>query len=201
LAMGGNTSEAIIVPGIDCTKRFDPVLRTVTGEPQLAYGVRDRKDTAPNALRDVQFLRGGGGMTRRTVLRTPSPTLSHGFDPARGGFVRSGDLQRIRSGDATATLLADGRVLVTGGGLPDVPFSEIYDPATGQWEIAGDLQVARRGHTATLLADSRVLVAGGIVCCTATGETFTDSAEIYDPASGRSQLTNPLRQGRRFPPP
>ena len=112
--------------------------------------------------------------------------------------MRSGDLKRVRSGDATATLLADGRVLVTGGGSLAAPFSETYDPATEQWTIGENLLVGRRGHTGTLLADGRVLVAGGFVCCTGNGQIFTDAAEIYDPTTGTFQLTAPLRQARGF---
>ena len=198
LVMGGNTSESINVPDADTTQRFDPATEAFTTGPQLSFSVLDREFTVPVALRGGAFLLVGGGINSGTTLRTPSPRLSQRFDPVRGEFVRSGDLKRVRSGDATATLLADGRVLVTGGGVPGVPFSEIYDPATEQWEIAEDLLVARRGHTATLLADGRVLVAGGVVCCTATGEIFTAAAEIYDPASGRFQPTDPLGQGRGF---
>ena len=108
--------------------------------------------------------------------------------------MRSGDLKRVRAGDATATLLADGRVLVTGGGSLAAPFSETYDPATEQWTIRENLLVGRRGHTGTLLADGRVLVAGGFFCCTGDGQIFTDSAEIYDPTTGRFQLTGRLAQ-------
>ena len=107
-------------------------------------------------------------------------------------------MKRVRSGDATATLLADGRVLVTGGGSLAAPFSETYDPATEQWTIGENLLVGRRGHTGTLLADGRVLVAGGFVCCTGNGQIFTDAAEIYDPTTGMFQLTAPLRQARGF---
>jgi len=97
-----------------------------------------------------------------------------------------------------ASSLADGRVLVTGGGSLDAPFSETYDPATEQWTTGENLIVGRRGHTATLLADGRVLVAGGFVCCPGNGQVFTDTAEIYDPTTGRFQLTGRLAQGRGF---
>jgi len=76
-----------------------------------------------------------------------------------------------------ASSLADGRVLVTGGGSLDAPFSETYDPATEQWTTGENLIVGRRGHTATLLADGRVLVAGGFVCCPGNGQVFTDTGQ------------------------
>ena len=58
-----------------------------------------------------------------------------------------------------ATLLQDGRVLVSGG--QDRASAEIYDPVTGTWSVTGSLALARYGHTATLLPNGKVLIAGG----------------------------------------
>jgi hypothetical protein len=80
----------------------------------------------------------------------------------------------------SATLLADGRVLVAGGGRGDSPLrtAEIYDPFTGQWTPTANLLDARTFHTATLLPDGRVLVVGGI-----NPNGSMASAELYDPAT------------------
>jgi hypothetical protein len=198
LVMGGNASDSINVPDSTTSHRFDPASETFTAGPPLALSALDRGFTVAVPLRGGAFLLVGGGINSGTVLRTPSAALTQRFDPIRNEFVRSGNLQRLRSGTVAATLLADGRVLVSGGGLPPVPFAEVYDPATGQWQIAADLLVARRGHTATLLGDGRVLVAGGLACCTDNSETFIAAAEIYDPATGTFQLTTPLQQARGF---
>ncbi|MFL5401136.1 MAG: Kelch repeat-containing protein [Myxococcales bacterium] len=199
LVMGGNSSEAVNVPDSSSTERFDPVAETFSAGPALVLSVLDGGFTLATPLRSGGFLLVGGGINSGIGLGIPSGALTQRFDAVRGVFVRSGDLQRVRSGaDVTATLLGDGRVAAIGGGFPARPSSEIYDPATGQWTVAQDLQVARRGHTATLLKDGRVLVAGGAVCCTAGQETFTNVAEIYDPASGSSRLTGSLGQGRGF---
>src|SRR5207248_11693722 len=130
-----------------------------TAGPPLAVSALDGEFTVPVALRAGAFLLVGGGINSGIPLATPSDALTQRFDPVRAEFVRSGDLKRVRSRAAAATLLADGRVLVTGGGAADAPFSETYDPATEQWTIGENLIVGRRGHTATLLADGRVLVA------------------------------------------
>jgi hypothetical protein len=76
-----------------------------------------------------------------------------------------------------ATVLADGRVLVTGGFLVDDPFArwsaELFEPASRAWVPAQRMATERYQHTATTLADGRVLVAAGLAA----------SAEIYDPGT------------------
>src|SRR5262249_8245722 len=65
----------------------------------------------------------------------------------------------------TATLLADGRVLIAGGlgeeGL-DLKSAELFDPAGQAWTFVSPMSDPRGGHTATLLKDGHVLVAGGV---------------------------------------
>jgi hypothetical protein len=98
----------------------------------------------------------------------------------------------------TATLLQDGRVLLTGGGTvsvgeessPPVATAELYDPAAGTFSAAGSMSTARALHSATLLQDGKVLVAGG-----GDGVGSVASAELYDPASGTFAATGSLVEG------
>ncbi|HWC61209.1 MAG TPA: kelch repeat-containing protein, partial [Verrucomicrobiae bacterium] len=95
-----------------------------------------------------------------------------------------------------ATLLADGRVLVTGGTGNSGALSEaeIYDPSTGHWTGTTSMNSNRWDHTATLMANGDVLVAGGY-----TGGNFTATAEIYHPASQTwTVTTNSMSAGRRL---
>jgi hypothetical protein len=96
----------------------------------------------------------------------------------------TGSLRQPRDAHS-ATALADGRVLVTGGfpaeGRAPLAGAEIYDPQTGRWADAEGMQTARGGHAAARLGDGRVLVAGGWV----DHDTFTASTEIFDPVTGR----------------
>jgi hypothetical protein len=66
----------------------------------------------------------------------------------------------------TATILADGSVLIAGGLAADrqpLASAERFDPATETWtRVTMPAAAARAGHTATLLTDGRVLVAGGL---------------------------------------
>lgn len=65
----------------------------------------------------------------------------------------------------TATVLADGRVLIAGGqGGGHGPYhreAEIFDPAARSWAPAGVMEIGRSFHTATLLSDGSVLATGG----------------------------------------
>jgi hypothetical protein len=85
-----------------------------------------------------------------------------------------------------ATLLSDGRVLITGGSAysneSPIPWAEIFDPATGTFRTAGAMAVPRHGHVAVALHDGRVLVAGG---WRAGYVIATDTAEVWDPAADR----------------
>ena len=97
-------------------------------------------------------------------------------------FTGTGPLTTARDYH-TATLLSDGRVLVSGGynGTAPLNSAELYDPATGAWTPTGPLVTQREYHTATLLPNGRVLVSGGYG---GTSAGILASAELYDPATG-----------------
>jgi hypothetical protein len=101
-----------------------------------------------------------------------------------------------RSGH-TATLLSDGKVLIIGGMRRNQDFyrsAELYDPMTGKFQRAGEMNVARVGHAAVLLRSGQVLVAGGWI-----GGGATDSAELYDPATGKFHVIVKLTVTRGNP--
>jgi hypothetical protein len=107
------------------------------------------------------------------------------FDPAINRFEVTVGTQAAREFH-TATLLQNGKVLITGGSQSDTS-AELYDPTTGAFVKTGSMAVARSGHTATLLTDGRVLVVGG---------SSDASAEIYDPATGTFASTDSMAAAR-----
>lgn len=129
-----------------------------------------------------------GGKTFKGYIRTYLSSAEL-YNPVTGMFTNTGSMTAARA-NHTATMLANGKVLVTGGwnGTADLATAELYDPATGIFTATGSMATARANHTATLLANGKVLVAGGC----STGDCLLGelgSAELYDPATGTFTAT------------
>ena len=124
-------------------------------------------------------------VTVATKRHTSLPVPAASFSYSEGGWARIAGPARFNH---TATLLADGRVLVAGGCVKGVAngactepadTAELYDPATRTWAPTPKMQTpvsaglpGMASHTATLLKDGRVLVIAG------------SGAQLYDPATG-----------------
>ena len=143
-------------------------------------------------LTDGTVLIAGGITSWGTFINggfTSGPTVilksAEVYDPSTGTFTSTTDMIKARY-SYTATLLADGRVLIAGGwspkGMDQVmeTSAELYDPFTGSFTLTGSMTTGRAEHTATLLPDGKVLITGG-----AAGK----SAELYDPCSGSFAAT------------
>jgi len=115
------------------------------------------------------------------------------YDPDTGAWSAAGNpiVSRL---NPKATLLRDGRVLITGfgiaaGNVSDTP--EVYDPVSNRWSSTGAINASRLLHSITLLPNGKVLVAGG-----GSMVNHLRTAEIYDPATNGWTLTGELTTPR-----
>jgi hypothetical protein len=111
------------------------------------------------------------------------------YDPATRTFAGTGNPVLTV---ATATLLADGRVLMVGASplQDDSLAAELYDPSTGAFASpAGSLRGIVGPTTTTLLADGRVLMVGA----SPLQDNSLASAGLYDPSTGTLASAGSLR--------
>jgi hypothetical protein len=95
-------------------------------------------------------------------------------------------------------LLADGRVLVTGGwsapaggvSTGAIASAEFYDPAAGTWHEAPPMGTPRSAHHAVRLVDGKVLVVGGLGGSPEVSALA--SVEIFDPVGGTWSQAKPM---------
>lgn len=84
-------------------------------------------------------------------------------------------------GGHTATLLANGQVLLTGGFFNSSVHhntAELYNPATQTFmALPGTMTSRRAGHAASRLPNGQVLLMGG-----SNSNIYVNTAELYDPA-------------------
>jgi hypothetical protein len=108
------------------------------------------------------------------------------YDPATGAQAMTSNLNVARYFH-TATLLANGKVLVAGGSNDSsfLSSAELYDPATGTWTTS-NFSGARQSHTATLLPNGKVLLAGGD-----SNSGLLSSANLYDVGLGFNDAWRP----------
>jgi hypothetical protein len=172
-------------------------------EPTLgALGVELAGHTSTLLADGRVLFAGGAGSTGGGAVSVPGNRL-YLYDPQTEKFSASAATLTVERAAHTATLLADGRVLLVGGTDPlstPLASAEIFDPVTETVTPAAAMPGPRVAHTATLLADGRVFVAGG-----ANGFNLADplssignilaSSLVYNPS------TNSWSSGPNLPDP
>jgi N-acetylneuraminic acid mutarotase len=158
--------------------------------------------TAPmsvaRTLQTATLLKDGGVLVAggATAYYTSAAQLTSSvevFDPKSNTWRQTSPLPMPLYTHA-ASLLADGRVLVTGGfsssadSAPSLDVAFTYDPATGQWSTAAPLSAARAEHTMLRFPDGRVLAMGGVD----GSNNVLRTSEIYDPVANTWTLTGSL---------
>ncbi|CAF1454887.1 unnamed protein product [Adineta ricciae] len=73
----------------------------------------------------------------------------------------------------TATLLLNGKVLVTGeDNNSPVVTAQLHDPLTNNWTLTASMSVPRNYHITSVLSNGKVLIAGR--------NSSNTSSELYD---------------------
>jgi hypothetical protein len=160
---------------------YDPATGSFSATGSLIHG---RANHTATLLPDGQVLiTGGEGGQRRSDGGIEDIAINQAelYDPQTGMFRPAGTMVMYRDRHA-ATLLSDGRVLLTGGiDWANMRFlmtsAEIYDPVTGTFQAVSPLHHGRQDHTATLLPSGRVLIVGGAQTAPCV------AAEVFDPTT------------------
>mgnify|MGYP002622489237 CR=1 FL=1 len=173
MAIGGNSAypgEQFVVADAEL---YDP--RSGNWKPTAPMHT-PRRSLAAVVLADGRVLVAGGAGRLGEAKKQLS--VSEVYDPQSEQWTEVAPLREGRWGP-TATLLADGQVLIVGGAYGSFgsrSSAELFDPQDCTWRDAGKLSQARNGHRAITLSDGRVLIVGGHCL----GRYLT-SCEIYTP--------------------
>ncbi len=155
---------------------------------------------------------GRSGPFEVTESGTPSITLvmnrANGFTRTMDEQGACSDLSVARAGH-TATLLADGRVLIAGGfsslatGAESgfIDSAEIFDPATGAFTKVDAMCDGTGCHPrafaqAVALRDGGALVVGGVAEAPGQLPEAVNTALVYEPGGGWT-FTSPMAHARR----
>ena len=186
---GGGWSISKTVPAyFELADSYTPLIGAMSLPRQFHTATLLGQDGRDNR---IQVLIAGGG--QGTVTVPTAEVTTELFDPLSRSFSPGPDLS-VERALHTATLLQDGRVLITGG-MDSIGICtrtcEVYDPQTGTFSPTGDMSTERASHTANLLPDGRVLVSGGLqnylnpsVAFALALSSAQASAEVWDPATG-----------------
>jgi hypothetical protein len=176
---GGNTGGGrppFAGDGSATAEVYDPATGTFTPTANMSTA---RIGHTATLLLDGKVLVAGGITSGSSGSPLATAEL---YNPLTGTFTVVATMTATRAGH-TATLLRDGKVLISGGftdatlGAAGVgtDTAEIYDPAKATFLPTNKpMVVGRWAHTATLLPDGTVLLVGG----------GSSVAETYSPSDG-----------------
>ena len=165
LIAGGEDDQG----ALDTAELYDPATNSFSGTGSMGTA---RTGHSATLLANGKVLIAGGATSSSFFpgiisLNPARQATAELYDPFTETFVSTGHMTDARIAH-TATLLADGTVLMTGGlidyadGYQSLDRTEIYDPVSGAFKAIDSMNATRFWHTATLLRDGSVLIAGGI---------------------------------------
>ncbi len=173
-------------PGLNTAEKYDPgtgKFTAITGKMSI-----DRDGHTATLLNTGKVLITGGTDVYNNNAALTTADL---FDPSTGMFTAISSQMSVARTGHNATLLADGKVLITGG---NTLVAEIFDPVTSIFTpTTGKMVTARTEDTATLLPNGKVLITGGLAANGALATT-----ELYDPTAQTFSATGSMAVVRNF---
>ena len=173
---------------------YDPAARA--WKPTGSMKTARSGHTATLLANGMVLVTGGCCDASAGALPLTSLTSAELYDPATGTWSATGAMASARASH-TATLLADGSVLVAGGlfyRTGTIAAAERYDPVNRRFNATRAMTAARAEAAAAALKDGTVIVTGGTPggCC--SGQNTT---EIYTPATEIWAAAASMTDGRR----
>ncbi len=184
--LGGDAQNRLETRALELTPvTFTATSRRVAGAFALTGSMSAARvwHTA-TLLRDGRVLVAGGSST--TSGGGDQLASAELYDPATGSFTRTANNMTVARFAHSATLLADGRVLIAGGSDANGPSSvaDLFDPTTNRFIQTGSLVDAQTYQEGTALRNGEVLITGG-----RTKSAREARAELYNPATGTFRYT------------
>jgi hypothetical protein len=191
LIAGGGVSNpasgSLADPTLPSAELYDPATGTFSATGNMTTARASHTATLLN--NGTVLIAGGLQLPGGNVLASAEL-----YDPSTGTFTATGNMTGPFAD--TATLLANGKVLITRDDLVTplyVSSADLYDPLTGTFASAGYLNVNHTGPTANLVMNGKVLIAGGDYGDGDGGSVF---AELYDPVTGAFCSSGNMTVGR-----
>jgi len=190
LIIGGGADGMVASYGQTSMETYDPCTQTFTKVGDL---LAPRTSHTSTLLQDGRILVVGGA---DDILGEPVDTAEV-VDPANNFASTATNVLSMPRALHGASLLPDGRVLVTGGTSSfnspqdivtnSTETTEIWNPNTNSWSAGPNMSKARVGQSTNTLDNDQVLVAGGFSHITIIFVVpfVTDDAEIYTPVAGQ----------------
>lgn len=202
LVVGGEDTARGMLATVEI---YDPETDTFTVAAPLPAA---RAHHTATLLENGQVLVTGGGKGSEISLPDGNATIDSSllYDPETDAWTETGAMHSKRAGHK-AVRLADGRVLVAGGGAEvgypctakpctvaaSLATAEIYDPTSRAWTATGSLTEARIAHSLDRLPSGKVVAVGG-----AAENHGLASMEIFDPTTGVWESGPSMKQQRLF---
>lgn len=188
----GETSQHNAIP-LNKTEIFDSYNLTCTVNTQMTSS---RSSHTATILSDGRVLFcGGESYTGPNVPLVSTVMTAELYNSNLGIFTQIAGTINFARMKHTSTKLPNGKVLITGGLVPNEGPSlsaELFDPVTNTFSITGSMITPRYRHSATLLPNGKVLITGG----TTNLSSQTSKCELYDPSTGTFTPAGDMNLGR-----